>query len=110
MLNVAVFVFIFENIHFLHECINFEMRIGNKVCNFISLYRSPNQSLEEFETFADDLELNLDRIAKNNPFLIALLGDLNTRLSKWYKNGSKSHEDTKVELTHYIAIWDVTAD
>ena len=34
------------------------MRIGDKVGNFISLYRSPNQSLEEFETFADNLELN----------------------------------------------------
>ena len=44
------------DIQFLHECINFEMRIGDKVCNFISLYRSPNQSLEESETFANKLE------------------------------------------------------
>ena len=44
------------------------MRIGDKVCNFISLYRSPNQSLEKFEKFADNLELNLDTIAKSNPF------------------------------------------
>ena len=52
------------NIHFLNECINFETRIGDKACNFISLYRSPNQSLEEFEKIADNLELNLDTIAK----------------------------------------------
>ena len=52
------------------------MRIGDKVCNFISLYRSPNQSLDEFETFADNLELNLDTIVLNNPFLIVLIGDL----------------------------------
>ena len=38
-------------IQFLHECINFEMRIKDKVCNFVSLYRSQNQSLEEFGTF-----------------------------------------------------------
>ena len=25
------------DIHSLHECINYEMRIGNKVCNCISL-------------------------------------------------------------------------
>ena len=24
-------------IHILHECINFEMRIGDKVCNFFSI-------------------------------------------------------------------------
>ena len=52
------------------------MRIGDKVCNFISLYRSTNQSLDEFETFADNLELNLDTIVLNNPFLIVLIGDL----------------------------------
>ena len=56
------------HIHFLHECINFEMRIGDKVCNFISLHRPPNQSLEELETFADNLELNLDTVAKSIPF------------------------------------------
>ena len=75
------------------------MRIGDKVCNFISLYRSLNQFLEEFETFADNLELNSDTVAKNNPFLIAILGDLNAKLSKWYKNDSKSYECTKIELT-----------
>ena len=64
------------------------MRIGDKVCNFISLYRSPNQSLEEFETFADNLELNLDIIAKKIPVLIVLLGDFNAKLSKWYENDS----------------------
>ena len=64
------------------------MRIGDKVCNFISLYRSPNQSLEEFETFADNLELNLDIIVKKIPVLIVLLGDLNAKLSKWYENDS----------------------
>ena len=57
------------DIQFLHECINFEMRIKEKVYNFISLYRSQNQSLEEFETFnVNNHELNLDKIAKNNPF------------------------------------------
>ena len=64
------------------------MRIGDKVCNFISPYRSPNQSLEEFETFADNLELNLDIIAKKIPVLIVLLGGLNAKSSKWYENDS----------------------
>ena len=43
------------------------MRIGDKVCNFFSLYKSPNTSLEEFETFADNIEFNLNTTAKNNP-------------------------------------------
>ena len=36
------------NVQYLQECINFEMKIGDKVCNFISLYRSPSQSLDDF--------------------------------------------------------------
>ena len=30
-------------INFCHEFINFEIKIGDLVCNFISLYRSPSQ-------------------------------------------------------------------
>ena len=79
------------DIHFHHECMNFEMRIFDKVCNFISLYRSPNQSLEEFEIYI------LDIITKYNPFLIVLLGDLNAKLSKLYKKDSTSYEVTKID-------------
>ena len=85
------------DIHFLHECMKFEMRIGDQVCNFVSLYRSPNQSLEAFEIFAGNLRLNLDTIAKNNPFLVVLLGDHNAKLSKWYKNNSTFYEGTKID-------------
>ena len=31
-------------LHYLQECINFEIMIGGKLCRFVSLYRSPNQS------------------------------------------------------------------
>ena len=39
------------------ECIVFELKIGNKFCKTVSLYRSPNQSQDEFETFTNNLEL-----------------------------------------------------
>ena len=38
------------NVQYLQECINFEMNIGDKVCNFISLYRPSSQALDNFET------------------------------------------------------------
>ena len=37
------------------ECFIFEVLIGGKLCNFISLYRSPSQSSDSFEKFADNL-------------------------------------------------------
>ena len=62
---------------YLHECINFQMKIGEKLCNFIALYRSPRQSQDHFETFLKNLELNLDTILANNPFLTVVLDDFN---------------------------------
>ena len=59
----------------MDECINFEISLADKVCNLISLYRSPSQSHDVFETFADNLELNVDTIANKNPYLIVILGD-----------------------------------
>ena len=55
------------------------MKIGEKLCNFVALYRSPSQSQDEFEIFAKNLERNLDTISANNLFLTVDLGDFNTK-------------------------------
>ena len=47
-------------IQYLQECINFEKRIGGKLCRLVSLYRSPSQSQANFEAFANNFELNID--------------------------------------------------
>ena len=52
---------------------NFEISFGGKICNFISLYRSPSQSSDTFEDFADNLELDLDKIANKSPYLLLSL-------------------------------------
>ena len=49
------------NVNYLQECLNFEIKIRNKLCNFISLYRSPIQSQDTFETFIGNLELNIEQ-------------------------------------------------
>ena len=46
------------------ERINLELLIGDKLCSFIRLYRSPSQSHDNFETFMKNLELNIDEINK----------------------------------------------
>ena len=56
------------DIRFLHESIAFELRIGDKLCCFISLDRSPNQSYD-FISSLDNFELTLDTLAQKNPFL-----------------------------------------
>ena len=61
------------------------MKFGDNICNFISPFRSPNLSLEEFGTFTDNFEFKLDVIAQKNPFSIVLLGNLYAKLSNLYK-------------------------
>ena len=87
MLNKEVFVFTtrfplkIKNIHHLQECISFEIKIKRKLCNFITLYRSPNQYQDDFESFINNFELNLDSVLVNNPFLTVILGDFNAKTS-----------------------------
>ena len=45
------------DIQFLNECINFEIKIGGKLCSFLCLYGSPSQTRDIFETFANNFEL-----------------------------------------------------
>ena len=52
------------------------------MCNFLCLYRSPSQTQDIFETFADNLELTLDTLTNKNPFLIVAIGDFNAKTTK----------------------------
>ena len=82
------------SIHCLEECINFELKIGDKCCNFISLYRSPSQFLDEFEKFSENLERNLDGLLQNNPFLVVVIGDFNVKSNNWYCRDTVDTVDT----------------
>ena len=67
------------NIGYFHECLSFELQIGNKICNFAALYRSPSQSHDDFETFADNFEMTLELLAQENPFLLIAICDFNAK-------------------------------
>ena len=78
------------DIQCLHECISIELKIGGKLCYIIALYRSPNQSQDNFEKFSEKLELNLDSLVENSPFLVVLIGDFNAKSKSCYKNDKGS--------------------
>ena len=67
------------------------------MCSFLCLYRSPSQTRDIFETFADNFELTLDTIVNKNPFLIVALGDFNAKTTNWYKNDINSYEGLKTD-------------
>ena len=51
------------DIKYLQEGIVVQVLIENKLCNFISIYRSPTQPTDSFDQFVDSLELTLDEVA-----------------------------------------------
>ena len=82
--NVEVFIYYKSyltlriiDINYLNECVRFELMVGDKLCNFIALYRSPSQSQDLFESFTENLGLNLESVVQNNPFLVVLLANFN---------------------------------
>ena len=68
------------------------MKIGDKLCNFISLYRCPSQTSDEFEKFSKNFERNLDRLFQSNPFLVVVTWDFNVKSSNWYYHDKSSSE------------------
>ena len=85
------------SINYLNEYVRFELMVGDKLCNFIALYRSPSQSQDQFESFKENLELNLESAVQNNPFLVVLLGDFNAKSSNWCKNDITTTESKATE-------------
>ena len=63
------------DITYLQECLNFEIKIRRKTCNFVCLYRYPSQNNDQFETFLENLNLNLDQILQKTSFVTVALGD-----------------------------------
>ena len=85
------------DVHYLQECLIFEIFIGRESCYFISLYRPPSQSSDSFEEFADNLRLSLDKICNQNPFLTVILGDFNTKSLNWYKHDQTAYEGSNID-------------
>ena len=71
--------------------------IGNKICNFITLYRSPSQNQDDFQAFIDNLEMNLETLAQRNPFLMVVLGDFNAKSKHWCSQDSTNFEGITIE-------------
>ena len=84
-------------IRFFHESIAFDLRIGDKLRSFISIYRSPNQSYDDFVSFLENFGLTLDTLAQKNPFLIVTLEDFNAKSSNWYNKNISSNEGRKMQ-------------
>ena len=86
------------NISYLSEYITFAISIGNKVCRFIHLYRSPSQTQDEFQTFESNLKLNLEALLCSNPFLTVMIGVFDAKSKDLRSNYVASFEGLLLEI------------
>ena len=70
---------------------------SNKLCNFISLYRSPSQSSDEFKNFVYNLDLTLEALTQKNLFLTIIIGDFNAKFNKWCSTNKTTPERVKLD-------------
>ena len=87
----------FLSTNFLQECINIEVSIGNKICRFIHLYRTPSQSQNEFHDFLTNLEMNDDSF-NSSPFLTTVNGDFNAKSNNWSEGDRSTIEGSKIDF------------
>ena len=66
----------------------FELKNGDKTCNFLSFYRFPSHS-QDFHY--------LENLAQKNPFLVVAIGDFNVKSSNWYCQDKTSFEGDAIE-------------
>ena len=72
----------------MHECINIELKIGDKLCYIIALDRSLSQSI---------YLKTLDSLVQNSPFLVVFTDDFNAKPKNSYKNDKCSFEGNTIE-------------
>lgn len=76
-----------------------------KSCNFLSLYRSSNQSQDDFETFTGNHELNLENLVQINPFVVLVVGGFNAKSSNWFcQDKSRFKGDVIENLTFQFGL------
>ena len=63
---------------------------GKKICNFLSLCRSPSQNQDDFQAFIDNLEMNLETLA------VAIF-DFHAKSKNWYSQDSTNFEGITIE-------------
>ena len=82
---------------YLKECLILEVSINNKRAYIVSLYRSPCQTSDEFDSFITNLEKIVVDISRGNPHFLLLIGDFNAKSSNWSSNDATTAEGAQLD-------------
>ena len=94
--RVSLPVHNFSNFY-LSECLALEVTISNKKGYVFTLYRSPSQTSDEFQSFISNLEILLIDINSFAPHFVVLIGDFNAKSNSWSVSDTTTKEYTILE-------------
>ena len=86
------------DVSLLDECINFKLKVGDKFCRFVALYRSPSQTQDNYLSFSQNFELPLEKILENSPHLLVAIGDFNAKLRHWYNQDTNTFRKFQLKM------------
>ena len=69
---------------YFNESLLCEVTIGSRKCIIETVYRSPSQNSDEFESFLLNFKFLLQDISSRNHYLMLLLGDYNAGNTNWW--------------------------
>ena len=84
------------NLSYFEEALLLEMTYHNKKVIVSVIYRSPSQSINEFDSFLSNLEKLVSDINNCKPALSIITGDFNARSQSWWSNDINTTEGSKV--------------
>ena len=84
------------NLPYLQEALLLELNDQEEKIIVPSLYHSPSQNSEEFESFLTNFEHLLSDINARRPSVSVILGDFNAGSTSWWSNDIDSLEGTKL--------------
>ena len=83
---------------FFSQCILCELTIQNKVGYIVATYRSPSQSVTEFDHFLVNFEKLLNHVRQLKSAFLLILGDFNAQSKLWWHENITSHEGPPIDL------------
>ena len=99
------------DIGLLDKCVNFKLKIGDKLCRFVAFYRSPSQTQDDFFSFLQNFELTLQNLSENYPYLLLAIVDFNANLRRWYSQKTNTFEGVSIEnVTSQFGLHQITSN
>ena len=93
------------NLNILNECLVCKLSFGSHRVRLVSIYRTPSQSSNEYDTFLLNFEQLLTYLNSIKPHVLLVTGDFNVRSSSWWSDDIDTVEGTRFEsITSYYGL------